>query len=42
MKKNVAFFADFLPTVDVKAVKANAKAYWFRDRQNTAITPSLL
>ena len=32
MKKNVAFFADFIPTVDVKAGKP-AKAYWFRDRQ---------
>jgi transposase, IS5 family len=42
MKKNVAFFADFLPTVDVKAVKATAKAYWFRDRQHTDTTPSLL
>jgi transposase, IS5 family len=42
MKKNVAFFADFIPTVDVKAVKAKAKAYWFRDRQNTDTTPSLL
>src|SRR5499433_3616253 len=42
MKKNVAFFADFIPTVDVKAVKAKAKAYWFRDRQHTDTTPSLL
>src|SRR5215510_6121725 len=42
MKKNVAFFADFLPTVDVKAVKAKAKAYWFRGRQNTDTAPSLL
>jgi transposase, IS5 family len=42
MKKNVAFFADFLPTVDVKAVKAKAKAYWCRDRQNTDTAPSLL
>jgi transposase, IS5 family len=42
MKKHVTFFADFIPTVDVKAVKAKAKAYWFRDRQNTHATPSLL
>jgi transposase, IS5 family len=42
MKKNVAFFADFIPTVDVKAVTAKAKAYWFRDRQHTDTTPSLL
>jgi len=41
MKKNVAFFADFIPTVEVKAVKAKAKAYWFRDRQHTDTTPSL-
>ena len=42
MKKNVACFADFIPTVDVKAVQAKAKAYWFRDRQHTDTTPSLL
>jgi len=42
MKKHVTFFADFIPTVDIKAVKAKAKAYWFRDRQNTHATPSLL
>ena len=41
MKEYVTFFADFIPTVDVKAVKAKAKAYWFRDRQNTHATPSL-
>jgi transposase, IS5 family len=41
MKENVTFFADVIPTVDVKAVKAKAKAYWFRDRQNTDATPSL-
>jgi transposase, IS5 family len=41
MKENVTFFADFIPTVDVKAVKAKAKAYWFRDRQHTDATPSL-
>ena len=42
MKEHVTFFAGFIPTVDVKAVKAKAKAYWFRDRQNTHATPSLL
>jgi transposase, IS5 family len=31
MKENVSFFADFVPSVDVKAVKAKARAYWFRD-----------
>jgi transposase, IS5 family len=40
-KKNVACFADVIPTVDVKAVQAQAKASWFRDRQHTATTPSL-
>jgi IS5 family transposase len=34
MKKNVSFFADFIPTVDVKAVKAKASAYWFCDRKS--------
>ena len=34
MKKNVTFFADFIPTVDVKAVKAKARAYWFDNRKD--------
>jgi transposase, IS5 family len=34
MKQNIAFFADFIPQVDVKAVKAKARAYLFRDRQD--------
>jgi transposase, IS5 family len=34
MKQNVSFFADFIPSVDVKAVKAKARAYLFRDRQD--------
>src|SRR5215467_5522297 len=34
MKQNIAFFADFLPCVDVKAVKAKARAYLFRDRKD--------
>jgi transposase, IS5 family len=42
MKKHVAFFADVIPTVDVKAVRAKAKAYWFRDRQHPDTAPSLL
>jgi len=28
MKQNIAFFADFLPCVDVKAVKAKARAFY--------------
>jgi transposase, IS5 family len=36
MKQNLSFFADFIPTVDVKAVKAKAKAYFFRDRKELA------
>jgi IS5 family transposase len=34
MKKNVSFFSDFIPTVDVKAVKAKARAYWFDNRKD--------
>src|SRR5215470_18022171 len=33
MKQNISFFADFLPAIDVKAVKAKARAYLFRDRK---------
>ena len=33
MKQNISFFADFIPCVDVKAVKAKARAYLFRDRK---------
>jgi IS5 family transposase len=33
MKQHIAFFADFIPCVDVKAVKAKARAYLFRDRK---------
>jgi hypothetical protein len=36
MKLNISFFADFTPAVDVKAVKAKAKAYFFRDRTHPA------
>ena len=35
IKQNVSFFADFIPRVDVKAVKAKARAYLFRDRRDT-------
>jgi len=42
MKQHIAFFADFLPCVDVKAVKAKARAYLFRDRQDTAHVQTLL
>jgi IS5 family transposase len=38
MKQNVSFFADFIPRVDVKAVKAKARAYWFRNRQDAEQT----
>jgi hypothetical protein len=38
MKDNVSFFADFIPSVDVKALKAKARAYWFRDRQDAEQT----
>ncbi len=33
MKQNVSFFADFIARVDVKAVKAKARAYLFRNRK---------
>ena len=35
MKKNISFFTDFIPTVDVKAVKAKARADWFDNRKDT-------
>jgi transposase, IS5 family len=38
MKENLSFFADFIPTADVKAVKAKARAYWFRDRKDAQQT----
>ncbi len=34
MKQHIAFFADFMPCVDIKAVKAKARAYLFRDRKD--------
>jgi IS5 family transposase len=41
MKQNISFFGDFIPSVDVKAVKAQARAYWFRDHKNVDETPRL-
>jgi len=38
MQHNVSFFADFIPSVNVKAVKAKAKAYWFRNRKKVEQT----
>jgi transposase, IS5 family len=34
VRQNISFFADFIPCVDVKAVKAKARAYLFRDRKD--------
>src|SRR5262249_18400796 len=34
MKQHIAFFADFMPCVDVKAVKAKARASLLRDRKD--------
>jgi hypothetical protein len=36
MKQHVSFFADFIPQVDVKAVKTKARAYLFRNRSEAA------
>jgi hypothetical protein len=36
LKHHVSFFADFTPQVDVKAVKAKARAYLFRKRAEAA------
>jgi hypothetical protein len=41
MKQHISFFVDFLPNVDVKAVQAKARAYWFRDHKNVDDTPRL-
>jgi hypothetical protein len=40
-EEHVSFFADFVPSVDVKAVKAKARAYWFRDGKNVDETQRL-
>ena len=42
MQENVSFFADFVPRVDVKAVKAKARAYWFHDGKHGDETQRLL
>jgi transposase, IS5 family len=42
MKQNISFFTDFIPSVDVKAVKAKARAYLFRDRQDAAQAQTML
>jgi transposase, IS5 family len=34
LKENLSYFADFTPTVDVKAVKAKAKAHFFDARKD--------
>src|SRR5215813_11220733 len=39
MKRNISSFTDFLPRVDVKAVKAQARAYGLRDRTDAEQTP---
>jgi transposase, IS5 family len=36
------FFTDFIPEVDVKAVKAKARAYLVRDRQDAEQAPTML
>jgi transposase, IS5 family len=41
MRENVSFFADFIPRVDVKAVKAKVRAYWCRDGKNVDETQRL-
>ena len=35
MKENVSFFSAFIPTVDIKALKAKATAYWFDNHKST-------
>ena len=42
MKQNISFFTDFIPSVDVKAVKAKARAYLFRDRQDAEQAQTML
>src|SRR5215467_14550966 len=42
MKQNISFFIDFVPCVDVKAVKAKARAYLFRDRKDPEHAQTLL
>jgi hypothetical protein len=42
MKQNISFFTDFIPSVDVKAVKAKARPYLLRDRQDAAHAQTML
>jgi transposase, IS5 family len=42
MKQNISFFTDFIPSVDVKVVKAKARAYLFRDCQDAAQAQTML
>ena len=42
MKQHIAFFANFLPEMDVKAVKAKARTYLFRDRQDAEQATTIL
>ena len=42
MKQHIAFFTDCIPAVDVQAVKAKARAYLVRDRQDAAPAQTLL
>ncbi len=42
MQHNVSFFADFIPSVNVKAVKAKARAYFFRSRKNPGQAETML
>lgn len=42
LKKNISFFEDFIPRVDVKAVKAKAKAYFFRTKNDAEKARSAL
>jgi len=39
---NISFFTDFIPSVDVTAVKAQARVYLFRDRQDAAQAQTML
>jgi IS5 family transposase len=42
MKQNIPFFTDFIPSVDVKVIKAKARAYLFRDRQDAEQAQTML
>ena len=42
MKENISFFEHVIPSVDVKAVKAKAKAYFFRNKNDAENASSTL